>query len=112
MSRELVTRTRIENASYPSLQIYWIEDNDQIGWTGKAEIWTDGNTLQPCGNHTITLRQGTPIGSISIAIDEFSHGAWSYGSFEGAGLTERDLQWAGLYAFESIKRKELLEKSF
>jgi hypothetical protein len=102
----------MENASYPSLQIYWKEDADQCGWTGKAEIWTDGKTLQPCGNHTVTLRQGTPLGSISISVDEFSHGAWSYGSLEGAGITERDLQWAGLYAVESIKRKELLEKSF
>ena len=98
----------MENASYPSLQIYWTEDADQNGWTGKAEIWTDGYTLQPDENHIITLRQGTPLGSIYVDIDSTSHGAWSFGSFEGAGLTERDLQWAGMWVVEATKRKEMV----
>ena len=41
-------------------------------------------------------------------VDEASHGAWSFNSFEGVGITERDLQWAGLYAVEAIKRKSYL----
>jgi len=106
MPRKVSTKTRLGNSPYPSLQITWTEDEDQNGWSGEAKIWTDGNTLKPCGNHTVTLRQGMPLGGIYVDVDGSSHGCWSGGSFEGAGLTERDLQWAALYAVEAIKRKE------
>jgi hypothetical protein len=106
MPRKVSTKTRLENSPYPSLQIIWTEDADQNGWTGEAVIWADGNTQQPCGNHTVTVGQGMPLGAIYVSVDGFSHGAWSFGSFEGVGLTERDLQWASLYAVEAIKRKQ------
>jgi hypothetical protein len=92
------------------MQVCWTEDADGLGWTGDAVFWTDGNTREP-PDHTLSLRQGMPLGSISLAVDEISHGAWAYTHFEGAGLTERDLQWAAAYASEALKRKRELSRA-
>jgi len=108
MPRIVITRTRLENSQYPSLTISWTEDMDGNGWTGVAKIWLDGNTLDNSPSHTVSVGQGTPLGSVHVMVDEASHGAWSFNSFEGVGITERDLQWAGLYAVEAIKRKSYL----
>ena len=107
MARYLSTMTPLGNGRYPSMNVNWIEDPDLNGWTGEATFWTDGNTPQPPA-HTINLRQGQPLGSISIMTDGTEHSAWSMTSFDGAGLTERDLQWAAAYAMEALKRKRAM----
>jgi hypothetical protein len=53
MSRRThTTRTRLNNSHYPSFQVHWIEDEDYGGWTGVAQIWSDGNTKDG-GEHKI-----------------------------------------------------------
>jgi hypothetical protein len=70
---------------------------DGNGWTGVTQVWLDGNTKEGV-EHIIHLRQDMPLGSIHVDV-------------EGVGLTERDLQWAALYASEVLKRKnDLLKK--
>jgi hypothetical protein len=92
------------------MSVHWTEDEDGNGWTGVTQVWLDGNTKEG-DEHIIHLRQGMPLGSIHVDVDECSHGAWAFSSFEGTGLTERDLQWAALYASEVLKRKnDLLKK--
>ena len=105
MAKYLATRTRFENSSYPCLSIAWWEDDDQSGWKGTTTTWIDGNTKIE-DVHTVSIRQGLPLGSIFVAVDECEHGAWSFASFEGVGITERDLQWAAIFAVEAIKRKQ------
>lgn len=104
MARYLSTMTPLGNGRYPSMNVTWTEDADSNGWTGEATFWADANTPQPPA-HRINLRQGQPLGSISVTTDGTEHGAWSMTSFEGTGLTERDLQWAAAYAMETLKRK-------
>lgn len=93
------------------MSVRWVEDDDGNGWTGEATFWTDGNTKEP-PEHTICLRQGQPLGSIHVLVDECGHGSWSMTSFEGAGLTERDLQWAAAYAMEPLQQKRRIAKQF
>lgn len=107
MARRMSTMTPLGNGYYPSMMVTWVEDADSNGWTGEATFWIDGNTPQPPA-HTIILRQGQPLGLIFVATDETAHGSWSMTSFEGAGLTERDLQWAAAYAMEALKRKRAM----
>lgn len=109
MIRRICTSTSLGNGRYPSMSVSWTEDDDGNGWTGEAAFWTDGNTKEPPA-HEISLRQGQPLGSIHIATDPFDHGCWSMASFEGAGLTERDLQWAAVYAAEALQRKRAVAR--
>ena len=105
MPRRVTTITHPNSASYyPTFSVCWTEDEDGNGWSGVCKVWLDGNTKKD-REHTIGLRQTLPLGSISVSVDGSSHGAWAFSSFEGVGLTERDLQWAALYASETLKRK-------
>lgn len=111
MTRHVSTHTPLGNGRYPSMSVLWTEDEDGNGWTGEATFWTDGNTKE-APTHTIGLRQGQPLGSIHVFTDEFAHGFWSTTSFEGVGLTERDLQWAAAYAAEPLERKRKIARRF
>jgi len=102
--RKLHTSTRLENAPYPRASVYWTEDEDGNGWTGFLSVWDDPNSRREA-SHEIHLRQGSPLGNIYIDVDPVSGGAWAFSSFEGHGITERDLEWAALYAVEALKRK-------
>jgi hypothetical protein len=99
-----VTRTRMGNSEYPSLQVHWIKDGDGLGYNGRCTIWQDGNN-KLCDKHTVGIRQSMPLGSISIILDECSGGAWKYATFEGTGITERDLLWAAAWASLGIEDK-------
>jgi hypothetical protein len=110
MSRKICTRTNIDNSNLYIL-ITWDENEDKLGWTGTTTEWTDKNT-KTNKQHVVNLYQTTPIGGICVDIDQMSVGTWSFGSFEGTGLTERDLQWAALYTIEAIKRKEVIDKYY
>jgi hypothetical protein len=107
MVRQLSTRTRLGNSHYPTMSVNWTEDDDQNGWTGSVTFWIDGNTENP-PKHTINIRQANPLGSIVVFVDEFESGCWAMTSFDGSGITERDLQWAAAYSMEALKRKRLL----
>jgi hypothetical protein len=111
MNRYCTTRTQFGNSRYPCLLVGWWQDEDQNGWAGVAQLWNDGKT-KVGEEHHIHLRQGQPLGGIYIEVDEVAQaGCWSMASFEGAGITERDLQWATLFAREAIQRKmDFLQK--
>lgn len=103
--RKLSTRTPLGNSPYPCMTTTWTEDADGLGWTGSCFTWVDGNTKES-GLNEISIRQTTPLGGISAYVDPISHGAWASTRFEGTILTERDLQWAAVWASAEIKRKQ------
>lgn len=102
MNRICSTNTRLKNNRYPALLINWTEDDDGCGWKGKISIWNSENEQAP-DEHTISIRQGNPLGSIYISVDVFGYGCWAMGQFEGVEITMRDLQWAALFAGQSLK---------
>lgn len=102
--RTCATRHRLGNSHYPGLSICWTQDADQLGWTGTCSLWTDGNT-QACSGHTVRVRQGTPLGHLFLDFDECGPGCWRMAQIEGVGITERDLQWAGVWAGECLRSK-------
>lgn len=105
-TRKVSTTTNLENAAYPKLVVLWTEDEDGNGWSGQACIWQSGSD-HDAREHTISLRQGIPLGRIYLLVDECSHGCWASTSFEGTGLAERDLQWAAAFAGLSIMNMKL-----
>jgi len=52
----------------------------------------------------ITVGETMPLGRISIALDPFSHGCYAGARIDGAGITNRDLQWATEWAAQVIFR--------
>lgn len=102
MRRRVVTRTRFANAEYPSLQIIWQQSPGGEGWRGKCCIWLDGDTCG-CQGHELWVSNSMPLGRISASLDDCGPGSWAFAGFDGAGLTERDLQWAAEWAAEGIK---------
>lgn len=102
--RQLTTRTRLENAAYPCLQVFWRENEDGLRWRGEATLWLDEDRSDP-GVHVIEVGQTLPLGGIHAFVDPSSHGAWAMTRFEGTGITERDLQWAAAWGAVEIKRK-------
>jgi hypothetical protein len=93
------------------MHVTWTQDEDGNGWTGEAKFWDDGGTcILPI--HSIHLRQAMPLGAIYVAVDENAAGGWAMTTFDGAGLTERDLQWAAAWAVEPLKRKRELARKF
>jgi len=104
------TSTRLllnNNTANPiTLQIMWVADEDSHGWKGQCTVWKDRKDKIAEG-HIVSLRQGQPLGSISVNLDECKGGAWVFHSFEGTGITERDLQWATAWAAIAIRDKRL-----
>ena len=102
MPPEHVT-VRIPNGKFPSYNFAYKRDDDELGYTAKVSVWLD-DLRADCG-HSLEVRQGSPIGQIYLILDDCGHGCWSMGDIEGVGITERDLQWAALWAIEAIRRK-------
>ena len=102
--RRVTTKTKMANAESPLFFVNWIEDRDFLGWRGVASVLTRPHKESEL--HTVSVRQTIPLGLIVVTVDECAGGCWATAKFEGVGLTERDLQWAALYAMEAIKRKE------
>lgn len=93
----------MDNAPYPVMTVFWKPEEDGKGWNGEIKIWEDGNTQRDIGEHTVQVRQTTPLGEISVTIDPCTGGARRFFHFEGTGITERDLQWANAYAIEVLR---------
>lgn len=87
------------------LRINWTADKDGHGWTGVCIVVQDGQKSEI--THEISLRQGQPLGKIFVMLDGDQHGAWMLNQFEGVEITERDLQWATIFAITAIKHKLL-----
>ena len=102
--RRVTTKTKMANAESPLFCVNWAECEDGLGWSGLTYVVPRPHTNSK--SHTVSLRQTIPLGVIVVTVDECAGGCWATAQFEGVGLTERDLQWAALYAMEAIKRKE------
>ncbi len=101
------TRLLLNNnpANPVTMSVKWTADSDGHGWRGEVVVWKDHNEKLAEG-HRITIRQGQPLGSISMSFDEaVGAGAWKFYSFEGTGITERDLQWATAWAALALRDK-------
>jgi hypothetical protein len=105
---KLTTRINIEGGKhpFPVFHVQWTRDEDEMGWDGDCFIWdAEGKEkLKGCKGHKISLRQCNPIGLISVTVDPCKGGALKWRSFEGTGLTERDLFWAAAWALSEIER--------
>lgn len=100
------TRTRIGNgSSRKSAWITWTEDEDGLGWKGQLTFWKDPDTRDDNSAYDVEIRQGMPLGYITVLVEPSLYGCWSMTGFEGVGITERDLQWAAAFAVEALKRK-------
>ena len=97
--RNITTRFHLEHngTGFPCVTIKWTECADKLGWEGVVQYWENGIT-KTGKEHSVTLRQAMPLGTISVVFDECVGGAWKFASFEGARLDERDLQWVTLWA--------------
>ncbi len=107
MNRGVSTRHELRNGSrYPAVSIMWREDSSWGGggWQGTLSVWLSGEEKDP-HEHTVAIGQGAPLGSVTIMFDSVGHGAWEIASFEGVGVTERDLQWATLWAVLALKSR-------
>jgi hypothetical protein len=105
MKSELSTRLELKNGSrHPAVQIKWKQDDSWCGggWYGTLSVWKSGDEKDP-HEHQVTIGQGSPLGSVIVMFDPFSHGAWATASFPGVGVTERDLQWATAWAVQALK---------
>jgi len=71
---------------------------------GTLTLWHGPNDKDE-HTHDIQLVQGNPLGSIHIDFDVGNGGAWDFASFEGTCITERDLQWATLWAALSLRAR-------
>jgi hypothetical protein len=96
MMMNTTTRMSLCNgAKYPCIIVHWKPDADGHGYKGFAS-WHDD--IGEKEGHVISIRQTQPLGMISIDFDQCNGGAWRFHSFEGTGITERDLQWAMAWA--------------
>lgn len=103
----LCTRHELFNGHrYPSVQISWERDASWFGggWTGKLTVWRSGSQKDE-RTHDVTIGQGAPLGRVTVMFDSVVYGAWEHAAFEGVGVTERDLQWATLWAVLALKSR-------
>lgn len=105
--RPVSTRHQLRNGDrYPSITINWTpsEQWGGGGYEGKLSLWRSGNEKDP-REHDVSIGQGAPLGQIMVMFDSVVHGAWEVGTLDGVGITERDLQWATLWAALALKSR-------
>lgn len=91
-------------SKYPLFYINWAKSELGNGMQGTLTLWHGPNDKDE-NTHQISLIQSCPLGTISIDFDVGNGGAWDFASFEGASITERDLQWATLWAALSLRAR-------
>jgi len=91
--------------------VHWYKDRDGLGWIGRFLFFVpkiDKNSPESmCKNHSISIRQTSPLGMISVMLDGCAGGCWKNANFEGTAITERDLQWATSWGVLAIQDKHL-----
>ena len=98
------TSLRLSNSVVLWLHVSWAADEDGHGWRGECVVWRDHNRVVNSG-HVVSVRQGVPLGTICVELDPHKAGAWMFYDFPGVGITERDLQWATVFAAAAIQHK-------
>lgn len=89
---------------YPAIMFHFKLDDDGHGYHGHSAIWENGNEKTNC-EHTLSIRQGSPLGSLHVTLDCITYGAWATAQMPGVEITERDLYWAALWAVQAIKHR-------
>jgi hypothetical protein len=101
------TRHELRSGSrYPAVSILWRPDDSWAsgGYLGELTVWLSGHDKDPHA-HTVGIGQGAPLGHVTVAFDQLTYGAWESTHFDGVGVTERDLQWATLWAVLALKNR-------
>lgn len=91
---------------YPLITITWTPSQLAAGggYEGVLTLWHASDDKDP-RTHEVSVGQSMPLGSLHVQFDGFSHGAWAFAGFEGVGVTERDLQWATLWAALALRSR-------
>lgn len=89
---------------YPALLVKYTVDDDGLGYHGEAAFWLSGSEKGDA--HTISIRQTSPLGMISITLDGNEHYCRAMAQFEGVDIKARDLQWAALWAVAAINNNK------
>lgn len=101
------THFRFANGpTYPCFNIIWTPHDGFPcgGYIGELSLW-HGPDDKDAHTHKVAVGQGAPLGNIHFDFDSVGFGAWEFCSFEGAGITERDLQWATCWAALALKSR-------
>ena len=99
------THHQLFNGSrYPCFNINWSPSKLGNGYSGFLTLFHSSGDRDE-KNHYIEIIQGCPLGSIHVDFDVGNGGSWDFASFEGVSITERDLQWATLWAALSLRAR-------
>lgn len=106
-TQKFSTRQELKNGDrYPSVSILWEPDPSWGcgGYKGTLTLWRSGNEKDE-KTHEVLIGQGAPLGAVTVMFDQAGYGVWETASFEGVGVTERDLQWATAWAVLAFKSR-------
>lgn len=96
----ITTKTRLGNTEYPSLNVFW--EPHALGWKGVTTIWESSHVAKE-ETHEIYVGLTAPIGRIVVHFDGHEHGCMAMADLVGDTITNRDLQWAAVWAKEVIR---------
>lgn len=89
---------RIPLTGQPSHWFRFVADADGCGYTAEVTANDDNGECR----HTLSVRQGQPLGTIFWTLDSLTAGAWAMAALLGFGITEKDLYCAALWAIQGI----------
>lgn len=92
---------------YPCIGVTW--DGNADGYRGKLTLW-HGPGDRDEKQHDVSIVQTCPLGSVHVYFDSCGNGAgcWAMGHIDGTGISERDLQWATLWAALALRSRRAL----
>lgn len=105
--KHAVTRINYNNdpKAPVTLQVKWEPDEDGRGWAGHCTFYSmraEGDERVVASGYSVHIGQTIPLGSIYVNLDRHVSE-----TFDGTGLTERDLYWATVWAATAIKNKRM-----
>lgn len=111
----LVIRHSFRNGSrYPCAYVNWRREGSWVGggWIGEITVWHSPEDRDE-RTHTVTIGQGCPLGQVSLYFDNIGgYGTWEMAYLDGVDITERDLQWATLWAMLALKSRRKIAAGF
>jgi hypothetical protein len=108
MSRRITTCQQINESQYPSLQVYWVEDNPGRGFVGDCMVYINPSARVNCNPlHVIHVIESSHVGVISFHLDLYAEESGPSGSIHGVEVTIRDLQFITAWAALAIEVKHL-----
>jgi hypothetical protein len=101
MDKGCSVRTELRNGRYPAMTTRFTLEEDGHGYRGKITFWLDGDT-KIGKEHEVSLRQGSPLGTLYAMVDSFAGGCLAMTKIPGATLDARDLLWVCAWASEVL----------